>query len=128
MDISKDGNCTLKHKEGGVKKMKHPLAHLKQYHGRNSVVESENEIEENKEDRTGVDEILESFEKEEILEFVESLDSQENIEEKLEKKLKLYGNWNFAENVLGLVIKDKFKCKRKKNDITVKKRKLHIWT
>ena len=50
LDISKAGNCTLKHKEGTVKKTKHPLAHLKQYHERNLVVESESEIEENGED------------------------------------------------------------------------------
>ena len=124
LDISKAGNCTLKHKEGAVKKTKHPLAHLKQYHERNLVVESENEIEENREDRTEVDHILELFEKEESLEFVESLETEENIEEKLEKKGKMDGNWNFAENVMGLVIKDKFKCKRKQNDSTVKKRKV----
>ena len=124
LDISKAGNCTLKHKEGAVKKTKHPLAHLKQYHERNLVVESENEIEENREDRTEVDHILESFEKEESLEFVESLEIEENIEEKLQKKGKMDGNWNFAENVMGLVIKDKFKHKRKQNDSTVKKRKV----
>ena len=124
LDISKAGNCTLKHKEGAVKKTKHPLAHLKQYHKRNLVVESENEIEENREDRTEVDHILESFDKEESLEFVESLETEENIEEKLQKKGKMDGNWNFAENVMGLVIKDKFKRKRKQNDSTVKKRKV----
>ena len=88
------------------------------------VVESENEIEENREDRTDVDHILESFEKEESLQFVETLETEENIEEKLHKKGKLDGNWNFAENVMGLVIKDKFKRKRKQNDSTVKKRKV----
>ena len=124
LDISKAGNCTLKHKEGAVKKTKHPLAHLKQYHKRNLVVESENEIEENGEDRTEGDHILESFEKEGSLEFVESLETEENIEEKLQKKRKMDGNWNFTENVMGLVIKDKFKCKRKQNDSTVKKRKV----
>ena len=103
LDISKAGNCTLKHKEGAVKKTKHPLAHLKQYHERNLVVESENEIEENREDRTEVDHILESLEKEESLDFVESLETEENIEEKLQKKGKMDGNWNFAENVMGLV-------------------------
>ena len=103
LDISKAANCTLKHKEGAVKKTKHPLAHLKQYHKRNLVVESENEIEENREDRTEVDHILESFEKEGSLEFVESLETEENIEEKLQKKGNMDGNWNFAENVMGLV-------------------------
>ena len=124
LDISKAGNCTLKNKEGAVKKTKHPLAHLKQYHERNLVVESENEIEENREDRTEVDDILESFDKEESLEFVESLETEENIEEKLQKKGKMGGNWNFAENVMGLVIKDKFKRMGKQNDSTVKKRKV----
>ena len=124
LDISKAGNCTLKHKEGAVKKTKHPLAHLKQYHEKNLVVESENEIEENREDRTEVDHILESFDKEESLEFVESLETEENIEEKLQKKGKMDGNWNFAENLMGLVIKDKFKHTRKQNDSTVKKRKV----
>ena len=124
LDISKAGNCTLKHKEGAVKKTKHPLVHLKQYHERNLVVESENEIEENREDRTEVDHILESFDKEESLEFVESLETEENIEEKLQKKGKMDGNWNFAENVMGFVIKDKFKRTRKQNDSTVKKRKV----
>ena len=124
LDISKAGNCTLKHKEGAVKKTKHPLAHLKQYHKRNLVLESEHEIEENREYRTEVDHILELFEKEESLEFVESLETKGNIEEKLQKKGKMDGNWNFAENVMGLVIKDKFKRKRKQNDSTVKKRKV----
>ena len=124
LDISKAGNCTLKHKEGAVKKTKHPLAHLKQYHERNLVVDSENEIEENREDRTEVDNILESFDREESLEFVESLETEENIEEKLQKKGKMDGNWNFAENVMGLVIKDKFKRTRKQNNSTVKKRKV----
>ena len=124
LDISKAENCTLKHKEGAVKKTKHPLAHLKQYHERNLVVESENEIEENREDRRDVEDILESFEKKETSEFVDSLVTEENMEENLQKKGKFNGNWNFAENVMGLVIKDKFKRKRKQNDITVKKRKV----
>ena len=124
LDILKAGNCTLKHKEGAVMKTKHPLAHLKQYHERNLVVESEHEIEENREYRTEVDHILESFEKKESLEFVESLETEGNIEENLQKKGKMDGNWNFAENVMGLVIKDKFKRKRKQNDSTVKKRKV----
>ena len=124
MDISKAGNCTFKHKEGAVKKTKHPLVHLKQYHERNLVVESETEIEENKEDRTHVEDILDSFEKEETLEFVDTLVTEENMEEKLEKKSKFNGNWNFAENVMGLVIKDKFKRKRKRNNSTGKKKKV----
>ena len=68
------------------------------------VVESKTKIEENKEDRTHVEDILDSFEKEETLEFVDTLVTEENMEEKLEKKLKFNGNWNFAENVMGLVV------------------------
>ena len=79
---------------------------------------------ENREDRTEVDHILESFDKEESLKFVESLETEENIEEKLQKKGKMDGNWNFAEKVMGLVINYKFKCTRKQNDSTVKKRKV----
>ena len=124
LDISKAGNCTLKHKDGAEKKTKHPLAHLKQYNERNLVVESEIEVEENKEDRSEVDNILECFEKEECLEFVETLETEDNIEKKLQKKGKMDSNWNFAENVMGLVIKDKFKRKRKQNDSSVKKRKV----
>ena len=124
LDISKAGNCTLKHKDGAVKKNKHPLAHLKQYNERNLVVESEIEVEENKEDRSEVDNILECFEKEECLEFVETLETEDNIEKKLQKKGKMDSNWNFAENVMGLVIKDKFKRKRKQNDSSVKKKKV----
>ena len=126
LDISKAGNCTLKHKEGAIKKTKHPLAHLKQYHERNLVVESESDIEENKEDKCHEDEILDCFEKEN-LEFVDSLVTEENMEEKSQNEQKLDCKWNFAENVMGLVIKDKFKWKRKRKDSTGK-RKLHIWT
>ena len=124
LDISKAGNCTLKHKEGGLKKTKHPLAHLKQYHERNLVVESESDIEENKEDKGHEDKILDCFEKEEDLEFVDSLVTEENMEEKSQNKQKLYCNWNFAENVMGLVIKDKFKWKRKRKDSTGKRKKV----
>ena len=124
LDISKAGNCTLKHKEGGLKKTKHPLAHLKQYHERNLVVESESDIEENKEDKGHEDEILDCFEKEEDLEFVDSLVTEENMEEKSQNEQKLDCNWNFAENVMGLVIKDKFKWKRKRKDSTGKRKKV----
>ena len=41
MEISVQGNCTLKHKSGGSAKKKYPLAHLKRYHKRNLVVDSE---------------------------------------------------------------------------------------
>ena len=56
-----------------------------------------------------MDYILDSFVKEESLEFVESLVTEENREKKLPKEEKLDCNWNFAENVMGLVIKNKFK-------------------
>ena len=46
MEISVEGNCTLKHETGGVAKRKYPLAHLKRYHKRNLVVGSEEETEE----------------------------------------------------------------------------------
>ena len=124
LDISKAGNCTLKHKEGAIKKTKHPLAHLKQYHERNLVVESESDIEENKEDKCHEDEILDCFEKEEDLEFVDSLVTEENMKEKSQNEQKLDCKWNFAENVMGLVIKDKFKWKRKRKDSTRKREKV----
>ena len=123
MDISKAGNCTLKHKEGAIKKTKHPLAYLKQYHERNLVVESESDIEDNKEDKGHVGKILDCFEKED-LELVDSLVTEENMQEKLQNEQKLDCNWNFAENVMGLVIKDKFKWKRKRNDSTGKRKKV----
>ena len=123
LDISKAGNCTLKHKEGAIKKTKHPLAHLKQYHERNLVVESESEIEENKDEIHDVEEILDSFEKGH-LEFADSLMTEENMKEKLQKEENLDCSWNFAENVMGLVIKDKFKRKRNRTGSTGKKKKV----
>ena len=42
------------------------------------------------------------FEKEECLEFVETLETEDNIEKKLQKKGKMDSNWNFAENVDGV--------------------------
>ena len=45
MEISVEGNCTLKHESGGTTKKKYPLAHLKRYHERNLVVGSEEERE-----------------------------------------------------------------------------------
>ena len=47
MEISVEGNCTLKHESGGIAKRKYPLAHLKRYHERNLVVGSEEETERN---------------------------------------------------------------------------------
>ena len=43
--ISNAGNCTLRHEEGTLKKTKHPLAHLKLYHDRNLIVQSDDESE-----------------------------------------------------------------------------------
>ena len=43
MEISGEGNCTLKYESGGTTKKKYPLAHLKRYHERNLVVGSEEE-------------------------------------------------------------------------------------
>ena len=43
--ISNTGNCTLRHEEGNLKKTKHPLAHLKLYHDRNLIVQSDDESE-----------------------------------------------------------------------------------
>ena len=68
--------------------------------------------------------ILDCFEKEEDLEFVESLVTEENMQEKLQNEQKLDCNWNFAENVMGLVIKDKFKRKRKRNENNGKRKKV----
>ena len=88
------------------------------------MVESESEIEENKEDKGQVDKILDSFEKEGDLEFVDSLVTEEKIKENLQNEEKLDCNWNFAENMMGLVIKDKFKRKRKGNYNTGKRKKV----
>ena len=44
MEISGEGNCTLKHESGGIAKRKYPLAHLKRYNERNLVVGSEEKL------------------------------------------------------------------------------------
>ena len=88
------------------------------------MVESESDIEENKEDKGHKDKILDCFEKEEDLEFIDSLVIEENMEEKSQNEQKLDCNWNFAENVMGLVMKDKFKQKRKRKDSTGKRKKV----
>ena len=48
---------------------------------------------------------------------------EEKMKEKLKKEENLDCNWNFAENVMGLVIKDKFKWKRKEMVVLERKRK-----
>ena len=49
------------------------------------MVESESDIEENKEDKGHVAKILDCFEKEEDLEFVDSLVTEENMREVAEQ-------------------------------------------
>ena len=125
LDISKAGNCTLKYEEEGVKKTKHPLAHLKQCHERHLVIGNESNVEDKKEDCDQVDNILDVFDKEEDFVMLESLGIDDNTEEKLPKERKLDSNWNFAENRMGLVIKDKFKGKRKRREsMSAQKRKV----
>ena len=46
------------------------------------------------------------------------------MKEKLQKEENLDCSWNFAENVMGLVIKDKFKWKRNRTGSTGKKKKV----
>ena len=46
------------------------------------------------------------------------------MEEKSQNEQELDCNWNLAENVMGLVIKDKFKRKRKRRDSTGKRKKV----
>ena len=107
-EISKAGNCTLKHVEGSVEKTKHPLAHLKLYHERNLVVDIGHGIYTDDEGAIG------------------QIDENEGITEKLSTEIRpvsdsvaeqINGNGPncFAEKVMGLVIKDKFKNKRKRH-------------
>ena len=111
-EISKAGNCTLKHVEGSVKKTKHPLAHLKLYHEQNLVVDIGHGIDTDDEGAIG------------------QIDDNEGITEKLSTEIKPVSdsvaeqiNENglrcFAENVMGLVIKDKFKYKRKRHMLNI---------
>ena len=50
--------------------------------------------------------------------------TEANTEKKLPKEQKLDCNWNFAENMMGLVIKDKFKRKRKRKESTGQRKKV----
>ena len=114
MDISVEGNCTLKHETGGVAKRKYPLAHLKRYNERNLAVGSEEETEK-------------LFEEEEIkgensIEVGELLDmfDEKLVQNEEEKKEENYKDFTFlcesqpsiAENVLGLKKKKRIKRKR----------------
>ena len=118
MDISVEGNCTLKHETGGVAKRKYPLAHLKRYHERNLVVGSEEE----KEELVEEEEITE----ENLIEVGELLDmfDDEFIQNEEEKKEENYKDFTFlsesqpsiAENVLGL--KKNKRIKRKRISVT----------
>ena len=45
MEISEEGNCTLKHESGGIASRRYPLTHLKRYNERDLVVGSEEESE-----------------------------------------------------------------------------------
>ena len=118
MDISVEGNCTLKHETGGVAKRKYPLAHLKRYHERNLVVGSEEE----KEELVEEEEITE----ENSIEVGELLDMFDDkfVQNEEEKKEENYKDFTFlsesqpsiAENVLGL--KKKKRIKRKRISVT----------
>ena len=118
MDISVEGNCTLKHETGGVAKRKYPLAHLKRYHERNLVVGSEEE----KEELVEEEEITEenSIEVRELLDMFDDKFVQ-NEEEKKEENYKDFtflseSQPSIAENVLGL--KKKKRIKRKRISVT----------
>ena len=117
MDISVEGNCTLKHETGWVAKRKYPLAHLKRYHERNLVVGSEEE----KEELVEEEEITE----ENSIEVGELLDMFDDkfVQNEEEKKEENYKDFTFlsesqpsiAENVLGL---KKKRIKRKRISVT----------
>ena len=114
MDISVEGNCTLKHETGGVAKRKYPLAHLKRYHERNLEVGSEEETEELVEE--------EEITEENSIEVGELLDMFDDkfVQNEEEKKEENYKDFTFlsesqpsiAENVLGLKKKKRIKRKR----------------
>ena len=114
MEISVEGNCTLKHESGGIAKRKYPSAHLKRYHEINLVVGSEEETEEyfeeeeiKEENSIEVGKLLDMFDDE----FVQ------NEEEKKEENYKDFtllseSQLSIAENVLGLKKKKRIKKKR----------------
>ena len=110
IDISKLGNCTLKHSEGSIKKTKDPLAHLKLYHERNLVIDSGNEeTEKEKEELGSIEEISK-----------EKIDGSFGTEEG--RRVENMKEGCFVEDVMGLVIKDKYKRKRKKREMNVKRK------
>ena len=114
MEISVEGNCTLKHESGGIAKRKYPLAHLKRYNERNLVVGSEEETEEHFEE----DDIKE----ENLIEVGKLLDIFDDkfVQNEEDKKEEKYKDFNFlsesqpsiVENVLGLKKKKRIKRKR----------------
>ena len=114
LEISSEGNCTLKHETGGVAKRKYLLAHLKRYNEQNLVVGSEEEIEEFVE---GEDITVESSI--EVGQLLDIFDDQ-IVQNEEEKKEENYKDFNFlcesqpsiAENVLGLKKKKRIKRKR----------------
>ena len=118
MEISVEGNCTLKHKSGGTAKKKYSLAHLKRYHKINLVVGSEEEREELVED--------EEIKEENSIEVGKLLDmfGDKFVQNEEEKKEENYIDFTFlsesqpsiAENVLGL--KKKKRIKRKRISVT----------
>ena len=117
MEISVEGNCTLKHESGGTTKKKYPLAHLKRYHERNLVVGSEEETEELLED--------EEIKEENSIEVGKLLDMfDDKFVQNEEEKKENYKDFTFlsesqpsiAENVLGL--KKNKRIKRKRISVT----------
>ena len=114
IDISVEGNCTLKHETGGIAKRKYPLAHLKRYNKRNLVVGSEEEIEEGLEE----DKIIEEnhIEIGKLLNMFDDklVQSDEEKKEENNKDLTLLSESqpSIAENVLGLKKKNRIKRKR----------------
>ena len=98
LEISQAGNCTLKHVEGCVKKTKHPLAHLKLYHEWNLTVDIGHGTDTDDDGAIG-----KMDERQEITTHGVVDQSNENRQS------------CFAENVMGLVIKEKFKNKRKRH-------------
>ena len=112
MEISVEGNCTLKHETRGIAKRKYPLAHLKRYNERNLVVGSEEEIEE------GLEEVEKTEENQiEIWKLLDMFDDklvESDEEEKEGKNLTLLpeSQPSIAEHVLGLKKKKRIKRKR----------------
>ena len=118
MEISVEGNCTLKHETGGLAKRKYPLAHLKRYHERNLVVGGGEETEELVEEEEITEE--NSIEVGQLLDMFDNKFAQ-NEEEKKEENYKDFtflseSQPSIAENMLGL--KKKKRIKRKRISVT----------